>query len=227
MTANSQIRANSYILTLVPCAQTNTPQERAENKANKQKISAFNQNGWPLSNASCIMRKNKKGRIITVSRNTCQTSSEKWNIQWISHTLGHRNKQAKSIIWKKIHGLSRHSVGWKQPKRMNAEMLKETNLICPNCTHLSFWASCQIYICGLSESQGRIHFISYFGIASYWAGVTYWELNMVVIFWLLLMVGGARGVRLYFKENVSWGFELPAPPMRHRVSTQKVLKDQI
>lgn len=100
---------------------------------------------------------------------------------------------------KKVHGLSWHSVGWKQPKRMNAEMLKETNPMCPNCTHLTFWASCQIYICGLSESQGRIHFISYLRMASYWAGVTYWELNMVVIFWLLPMVGRAIGMRLYLK----------------------------
>lgn len=182
-------------------------------------ISVFNQEGWPLSNASCIMRRNKKGRIITVSRSNCQTSSEKWNTQWISHMLGHRNEHAKSIIWKKVHGLSWHSVGWKQPKRMNAEMLKETNPMCPNCTHLSFWASCQIYICGLSESQGRIHFISYFGMASYCAGVTYWELNMVVIFWLLPLVGGTIGVRLYLKGECFLMIWAAWPSMRHRVST--------
>lgn len=66
-----------HILTLMPDAQANTLCERVE-----KGVSVFNQWGWPLSSTSCIMRRNKKGRIITVSKNTCQTSNEKQNIQW-------------------------------------------------------------------------------------------------------------------------------------------------
>lgn len=138
----------------------------------------------------------------------------------ISRMLSHHNEHAKSIIWKNNPWAELTRCRLKATKRMHSEMLQETNLMCPNGTHLGFWASCQIYTCGLAESL--------------WGEFVYFLLCNFFI----LSCGCILGVKHSYSfstapygweifrsrtilKNVFWSFELPSLLWGIRVSTQK------